>query len=350
MFMFRRASYLLTALGLSAFFASAAVADLNEARQLYERGETDRALQEIEALLQATPGDAELRFLKGIIFAEKGRNDDAIEVFAGLTQDYPELPEPYNNLAVLFAEKGDFEKARDSLLAAIQTHPSYSTAHENLGDLYAKMAATAYDRALQQDRANDSARVKLSAVNGLFSVPRAEAPPPVAATVADNTPAPQPVPQQPVTPAPTQPEEPVQVAVVEQPEPTPPPVVEPEPEPPVVRDESADIERAVRSWASAWESQDVDGYLASYSAGFVPSNGASRAAWANYRRQRLTAPSTITVDIENLNVSMVSSDVAQAVFVQRYRSDNYRDVVRKTLTMRKSQAGWQIVEESSEAI
>ncbi|MEL7447669.1 MAG: tetratricopeptide repeat protein [Pseudomonadota bacterium] len=339
----------MTALGLSVFFAGTAVADLNEARQLYERGETDRALQEIESLLQAAPGDAELRFLKGIIFAEKGRNDDAIEVFAGLTQDYPELPEPYNNLAVLFAEKGDFEKARDSLLAAIQTHPSYSTAHENLGDLYAKMAATAYDRALQQDRANDSARVKLSAVNGLFSVPRADTPPPVAATVADNTPAPQPV-----TPAPTQPppqqQEPVKVAVVEQPEPTAPPVIEPEPEPPVVRDESADIERAVRGWASAWESQDVDGYLASYGAGFVPSNGASRAAWANYRRQRLTAPSTITVDIENLDVSMVSSDVAQAVFVQRYRSDNYRDVVRKTLTMRKSQAGWQIVEESSEAI
>src|SRR4029450_5356188 len=105
-------------------------------------------------------------------YAEHGRNDDAIEIFATLTQDYPELPEPYNNLAVLFAEKGEFEKARESLLAAIQTHPSYSTAHENLGDLYAKMASMAYDRALEEDKANESARIKLSQVNSLFSMPR----------------------------------------------------------------------------------------------------------------------------------------------------------------------------------
>lgn len=343
MFMFRRASYLLAGVALCALSSGAAFADLTDARQLYERGETDRALQEIEELLQASPGDAELRFLKGIIFAEKGRNDDAIEVFAGLTQDYPELPEPYNNLAVLFAEKGEFEKARDSLLAAIQTHPSYSTAHENLGDLYAKMAATAYDRALQQDRANDSARVKLSAVNGLFSVPRA-VPAPVDVTVAQSTP-------KPATPAPVTPQpepEPVQVAVVEQPRVETPPAVTPEPPP--VRDESVAIERAIRAWANAWSTQNVDNYLAAYGEGFVPSNGASRAAWANYRRERITSPTTIEVDIGDIDVTMMSNDVAQAVFVQRYRSDNYRDVVRKTLTMRKSDSGWVILDESSEAI
>jgi hypothetical protein len=73
---------------------------------------------------------------------------------------------------VLFAEKGEFEKAREALLAAIQAHPSYSTAHENLGDLYAKMASMAYDRALEEDTSNESARVKLSKVNELFSTPQ----------------------------------------------------------------------------------------------------------------------------------------------------------------------------------
>ncbi|MBT8062064.1 MAG: tetratricopeptide repeat protein, partial [Gammaproteobacteria bacterium] len=151
--------------------APVAVADLSRAQSLFEQGRSKEALAEVERLLDQSPNDAELRFLQGIIYADRGNSQKAIEVFASLTHDYPELPEPYNNLAVLFAEQGEFEKARDSLMAAIQTHPSYSTAHENLGDLYAKMAGIAYDRALEEDRANTSARLKLSAVNGLFTAP-----------------------------------------------------------------------------------------------------------------------------------------------------------------------------------
>jgi len=36
---------------------------------------------------------------------------------------------------------------------------------------------------------------------------------------------------------------------------------------------------AVRAWAAAWESQDVDAYLASYSGAFVPADGSSRSSW-----------------------------------------------------------------------
>ena len=101
-----------------------ALADREAAQELIIQGRFDEALQEINTLLAASPDDAELRFLKGIAYAEQGEDDLAIEVFAGLTQDYPELPEPYNNLAVLFAQRGEYDKARDALLAAIQTHPS----------------------------------------------------------------------------------------------------------------------------------------------------------------------------------------------------------------------------------
>jgi len=163
---------LLILLSVLALVPVTAVADLASAQKLYEDGRADEALTEVDSLLASSPADPELRFLKGVIFAEHGKNDEAIEIFAALTRDYPELPEPYNNLAVLFAEKGEFEKAREALLAAIQTHPSYSTAHENLGDLYAKMASLAYDRALEEDKANESARIKLSQVNSLFSMPQ----------------------------------------------------------------------------------------------------------------------------------------------------------------------------------
>lgn len=334
-------------------------ADLARAQSLFEQGRAGEALAEVDRLLAQSPDDAETRFLQGIIFADLGRSQQAIEVFAGLTNDYPELPEPYNNLAVLFAEQGEFEKARDALMAAIQTHPSYSTAHENLGDLYAKMAGIAYDRALEEDRANESARLKLSAVNGLFSMPRVES---VASTqVASATPAPQPEPDiiesEPI---------PVTIPAVAQaePEPEPEPVAEPEPEPTTVAmvtqpeatpapdtgSAADDIRNVIRSWASAWSNQDADGYVAAYAQSFKPSNGAPRASWVAYRRERLAAPSFIQVDVDDIEVEMLGTNRARATFVQGYRSNTYQDRVIKTMEMVRGAAGWQIETEASEAI
>src|SRR5262245_47135737 len=92
-------SRLFIALSALALAPVSAFADLASAQRLYEEGRSDDALKEVDSLLASNAADPELRFLKGIIYAEQGRNDDAIEMFAALTQDYPELPEPYNNLA-----------------------------------------------------------------------------------------------------------------------------------------------------------------------------------------------------------------------------------------------------------
>lgn len=339
-------------IALTGLLATATVwADLIDAQRYYDQGRNIDALAEVETLLALRPGDAEARFLQGIIYAEMGRSDDAIEVFAGLTQDYPELPEPYNNLAVLFAEQGEFDKAREALITAIQTHPSYSTAHENLGDLYAKMAGIAYDRALTEDRANESARIKLSGVNGLFSVPRNNVPAAAPTQVArvDTPPAPTPAPS--TTPRPAVETPTVQV------EPATRPVVTPRPAPVAAStpaaapaDLSADVADAVLNWRAAWSAQDVDGYLGAYGPSFAPPNGASRGAWSRYRRERLNAPSFIEVEVTNLQIQMLGADQARAVFVQGYRSDNYQDQVRKTLMMERTAAGWQIASETSEAL
>jgi len=61
-------------------------------------------------------------------------------------------------------------KVRDSLLLAINTHPTYATAHENLGDIYVKMAELAYDKALQLDGGNESAKAKLALMTDLISI------------------------------------------------------------------------------------------------------------------------------------------------------------------------------------
>src|SRR5688500_12909923 len=142
--------------------------DLREAQKLYASGEVRQRMDKADAVLKAQQKDPQARFLKGLLLTEQKKTGDAIQVFTSLTEDYPELPEPYNNLAVLYASQGNYDKAKSALELAIHTHPSYATAHENLGDVYAQLASRAYDRALQLDKNNAAAQVKLAMVKDLF--------------------------------------------------------------------------------------------------------------------------------------------------------------------------------------
>ncbi len=322
-----------------------ALADREAAQELIIQGRFDEALREINTLLAASPDDAELRFLKGIAYAEQGEDDLAIEVFAGLTQDYPELPEPYNNLAVLFAQRGEYDKARESLLAAIQTHPSYSTAHENLGDLYAKMAGNSYNRALQENQSNDSARVKLSKMNTLFAPPTQAVA--AAATPSAATP----------SPAAASPSSGGAQQVVTQPPAavTPEPVAQPsapaqsQPAGANMQAAANEIASLIGSWASAWASQDVDAYLSYYGSGFRPTRGLSRSAWVAQRRDRVARPQFIRVEVTDLFVDVSDANTARVVFKQDYASPGYQDTVIKTMNLSKENGAWKIQREVSRA-
>ena len=126
-------------------------------------------------------------------------------MFTELTEEYPELPEPYNNLAVLYAGQGDYDKARKALEMAIRTHPSYAVAHENLGDIYATLASQAYDKALQLDNNNVTARKKLALIKELLPIKTAatlaraepDKPAPAAKSATEAPPAAKPPPSQP---------------------------------------------------------------------------------------------------------------------------------------------------------
>lgn len=137
---------LLLCLALGA--AAGAHADvLRDLESLYRAGDVDDALRRADAAIAAQPGDARLRFLKGVMLAESQRAAEAQTVFERLSQDFPELPEPYNNLAVLYAAQGDWHKARQALESALRADPAYATAYENLGDVYLQLARLAYERA-----------------------------------------------------------------------------------------------------------------------------------------------------------------------------------------------------------
>lgn len=361
----------LFALSIGASTQSAAQnSDLQEINRLQKAGQSQQALDKVNVYLTTKPKDAVGRFIRGLAQAELGKTNDAITTFQSLTEDYPELPEPYNNLAVLYSSKGQFEKARVALELAIQTHPSYSTAHENLGDIYAKLASQAYDKALQLDKANGGVATKLNLVRDLFSTnPKANtAPRPVASAAtlaaASTMPAtrpatmPTPPPAAPV-PAPAS----IAVAAVTPPKASsvapPAPVAAPAPvkidppkavpvPPPVAvtaPEGSADVLRAVNKWAAEWSGKNPDGYLAAYSKSFKPEDGSSRSAWSTARRERVSAPRRIKVEVLGATVEMTSATEAKVTFRQAYDSDSLQTRSRKTLTLVKEGSGWLITRE-----
>jgi hypothetical protein len=106
------------------------------------------------------------------------------------------------------------------------------------------------------------------------------------------------------------------------------------------------VREAVQAWAKAWSSKNMSAYLGAYGPGFVPPGGASRANWEAERKARIVPRSRISVDINDLTVS-VNGDRATAKFRQVYASDNLNSTNRKTLDMVRSGDRWLIVKESA---
>ncbi len=340
--------------------AHAVTDDYQEARKLFSQGNYAPALDRVEDFLAKQPKDARARFLKGLILTEQGKQADAINVFTALTQDFPELPEPYNNLAVLYASQGQDEKARKALEMAIRTHPSYATAHENLGDIYAKMAREAYDKALQLDSSNTSAKTKLALVKELFSSKAGSQslvkgvvaePAPTGPKVAANEPA-TPAGPAAATPAGSStaaPAKPVAPAAI-------PPAVPAAQKagtsgtaPPAAKGKDTDpqeeVLKAVEGWTKAWSSGDAKTYLDYYGPGFKAPGGQNRAAWEQSRRDRVVKGKRINVQAQGAKVTFASPDEAIVTFRQVYQSETLKSSSMKKLTMVRSGGRWLIQQE-----
>jgi tetratricopeptide (TPR) repeat protein len=297
--------------------------EVQDAAKLLRAGQHRQALDLVNKVLKAKPKDAQARFLKGLILTEQGNTKEAIEIFTQLTKDYPELPEPYNNLAVIYASQGQYDRARAALEQSIRTHPSYATAYENLGDVYAKLASQAYDKALQIDSSNTTAKNKLSLVRELVGRPSAAV---VAAAPALKEPA-----KEPAKPP----------VVAEKPKPPEKPAAAP------AADPSAEVLKAVNAWADAWSKKNADAYLAHYARDFKTPGKETRAEWEKNRRARITAPKSISVSIAAPKVTMNGAERATVSFRQSYKSDVLKSNSQKTLVLVKSDGAWKIVEEKS---
>jgi len=332
-----------TLLSAATFAWAAPADDLKEAQKLYGQGKLQPALEKVDGFLKANPRDPQGRFLKALVFTEQKRVPEAIQVFTGLTEDFPELPEPYNNLAVLYASQGNFDKAKAALELAIHTHPSYATAHENLGDIYAQLASRAYDRALQLDKSNTTAQVKLAMVKDLFSSQKlAAASQPGKTEPSARVELPKAEPRKTAEPKVEQPK-------IETPKSEPkvvPPVAIAKPAAPSSggSDAKAQAIAAVESWAKAWSDKDVPGYLGHYAPDFEVPGGASRSAWEKERSERIQKPKSIEVTVKVLS-AQASDNEATVSIRQSYKSDTLKSNNTKTLKLVKTGERWLIKQE-----
>jgi len=109
--------------------------------------------------------------------------------------------------------------------------------------------------------------------------------------------------------------------------------------------EKARIASQVESWRKAWESKQLNAYIAHYHPGFK-SDGKNLSAWKRYKDRLNKQYRKISVKVSGLKVK-VNNRKAYAYFKQRYRSDVLDSSRYKRLEFREKGASWKIYRERS---
>lgn len=296
--------------------------DLARAQRALQDGQFQQALSLLNQHLEQFPEDASGLFNKGLALTMLQRRTEAISVYQNLSSQYPDLPEPANNLAVLYAREHRYLEARDTLEKILEQHSSYTTAHENLGDIYAALARASYTKAASLNDHNKSVQLKLDAMETVTALATSRA---VAAKSRSAS----------KRGVPAASSEKSKLPHLQA-------VVESKP-----ADEVAETLRSiVESWRKAWQDQDADSYLGFYSTDFIPGHEMSRSDWMQQRRQRVSEPASIKLQLRKLTVNLKAEDYAQLEFDQHYTNEIFSDVVRKRLHFRQQNGRWLIERES----
>ncbi|WP_341714257.1 TolC family protein [Limnobacter sp.] len=103
-----------------------------------------------------------------------------------------------------------------------------------------------------------------------------------------------------------------------------------------------------KAWAKAWESKDINSYIAFYAPNFKPEEG-SYEAWVSNRRDRISKAQGIDIEISDLQVvpSFDKPDEYEISFIQDYRAKFYQERSKKVLTWKDRKGVWQIIREQN---
>ncbi len=81
----------------------------------------------------------------------------------------------------------------------------------------------------------------------------------------------------------------------------------------------------------------------------MPPDGLGRAAGEGSRRVRIARPQWIRVALTLVQVESAGPQAAEVDFVQSYRSERYKDLVRKRMHMVLEDGSWRIAAERAVA-
>ncbi len=101
-----------------------------------EKGRDDRALRDLQRLVELAPDLSAPHNNLGILYKREGKLDPAIEHYRRAIELKPDYAEAHNNLGIAYREKGLFEMAEKAYEHAIRIDSNLAAAHFNLGVLY----------------------------------------------------------------------------------------------------------------------------------------------------------------------------------------------------------------------
>lgn len=112
----------------------------------------------------------------------------------------------------------------------------------------------------------------------------------------------------------------------------------------------SELTALVEQWAEAWRRRDAEAHLDFYHPDFhYQARNLDLDGFREYRGGLIRAAGSIEVELSDLEIR-VEGDTARVMFIQSYRSDSMRDYGRKTLTLKKTEAGWRITTETWKAV
>jgi adhesin transport system outer membrane protein len=115
---------------------------------------------------------------------------------------------------------------------------------------------------------------------------------------------------------------------------------------PVALAPTAPAEQRLRDWAVAWSAKDLSRYYGFYSPEFGPIK-ADKAKWQAERKRMLGKPGEISVQVGNVQAKALSATWVETAFDQTYRSANFSDTMRKSITWELRDGEWLILSETN---
>ncbi|MEW5802528.1 MAG: tetratricopeptide repeat protein [bacterium] len=120
---------------------------LNMGTYYFGQGNTEKAVEQFQAVLKVNPNDVFTHFVLGYIYDQTGKTDQAIREFEETLRLDPRYVSAYNDLGTVYNRLGQYDKALEQFRKALELNPDYEESVENMGVVYFSMKD--YDQAMK---------------------------------------------------------------------------------------------------------------------------------------------------------------------------------------------------------